>query len=705
MRATHVLSVFALLCASSTTVAPPVMAQAPAPTPAASEAPNGQLSDTPDPIGRMVVTATGAATPRATHAGNVSVIGGEDVVFVRPEHASEILNRAPAVNIQRGNGQEMLTAIRSPVLTGGAGAGSFLYLEDGVPLRAAGFGNVNGLTEAVYETAGDIELVRGPASALYGSNAVNGLINVLSRAPSPDFESEADVWFGPHGLINVRGTTSATYDRNGVSHGARASIAIAEDDGFRDDSGLGQQKGQLRYDYSSGRNRVRATVSGFNLNQETAGFIFGPDVYRDKNLIRRNAFPEAFRDWWAARAAIRWEHDFGNGTTLALTPFVRRTAMRFLMHFLPGQPIEKNDHESVGLLSAYYFGLPGGFGFVAGADVEYTSGSLSEIQENPTVFSFVQGVHYDYDVDAFVVAPYVHSTWDVTDATRITAGLRLEYTRYDYTNNAPDGIVGRFLRTPDRTDDFFNPTPKLGVTHAFSDTLTGFANYARGARAPQTTDIYRLQSRQVPGDIESEKVDSIEAGARGVIHDVSYEVAAFYYTKSNFYFRDADGFNVSDGETEHIGVEAEFYAPLPWNFDLSGAATYARHTYAFDNVVSSTSNSTESIRDGDDVDTAPRTIANVRLGYSFLEGRGRAEIEWVHIGEYYLDPSNTVSYPGHDLLNFRADVAVTENLSVFGKVNNLTDTRFATRGDFAFGQERYFPGEPISVEVGAGVRF
>ena len=58
-------------------------------------------------------------------------------------HPAERLNSIAGVNIHRGSGQEHLTAIRSPVLTGGAGAGSFLYTLDGVPLRAAGFANVN----------------------------------------------------------------------------------------------------------------------------------------------------------------------------------------------------------------------------------------------------------------------------------------------------------------------------------------------------------------------------------------------------------------------------------------------------------------------------------------------------------------------------------------------------------------------------------
>ena len=70
------------------------------------------------------------------------------------------------------------------MLTGGAGQGSFLILENGAPTRAAAFGNVNALFELHHETAGAIEVVRGPASAKYGSNAVHGLVNVIHPGPA-----------------------------------------------------------------------------------------------------------------------------------------------------------------------------------------------------------------------------------------------------------------------------------------------------------------------------------------------------------------------------------------------------------------------------------------------------------------------------------------------------------------------------------------
>ena len=661
-------------------------------------------ADEPVLMDELVVTSTGEGTKRATHPSNISKIYSDDIELLAPDHPSTVVNRAPGVFVQHGSGQEHLTAIRSPVLTGGAGAGSFLYLEDGIPFRAPGFANVNGLFDSFIEAADSVEIVRGPASARFGSNAVHGLINVLSAAPSVDPEGEVRVRVGPHGILNMFGT--ATGGQNNPA--ARASFELAEDsDGFRANSSYGQQKFQLRYDYDGAGDYIRATLSGRNLNQETAGFVEGDDAYRDDALRKTNPNPEAFRDTWSTRLAVRWERGLENGNSVAITPYARVNDMDFLLHFLPGDALEENKHWSTGVQSAYFMNLSGGHQVILGTDLEYTQGSLREFQSGPTVFgAFVQGLHYDYDVEAIITAPYIHSVWSLSEATTVTAGARVEYTRYDYTNNAPDNTVGRFQRTPDRIDEFFDVTPKLGITHAFNDKVTGFANLARGARAPQTTDLYRLQDNQIPGQVESERTDSIELGARGNLHGVSYELASYYMEKSNFFFRDSARLNVPNGETKHYGIELEAFVPLGAGFDISGSATYAVHKYTFDRTATNPAN---AITSGDDIDTAPRTLANVRLGYNFLDGRARAELEWVHVGDYAMDSGHTSTYEGHDLLNLRGQYDVTDAFGLYGRITNLADTRFADRADIIVrggnAIERFFPGEDRAVQIGASVRF
>lgn len=691
----------------------PVLFSAQLPLPANAEEASPAPAATAE---EMVVTATGYNEKRSTHPGNISRISGDDIQFVAPQQPAEVLNRLPGVDIQQGSGVEHLTAIRSPVLTGTAGAGSFLYLEDGVPMRAAGFANVNELMDAMVEEAGGIEVVRGPGSALYGSNAEHGLINVLSRAPSDTPEGSLTGEVGPHGVRNLDGTASTTIHDGTTSHGFRGSFALNNDEGFRANSGYGQQKGQLRYDLSMPDTTMRATLTAVNLNQETAGYA---SSYKDPAIYKGNANPEAYRDAWAIRGAARIEHDLGDGRKIALTPYMRDNGMNFLMHFQPGKPVEENGHWSGGLLTSYEMPLAHGHRIIVGVDSEYTDGYLREIQSGPSAANgYVTGVHYNYAVTATVVAPYIHSVWQIAPATELTAGLRYEYTRYDYdnrigtTDTSTARTVDRFARPADRVDTFSNLTPKLGVTHRFSDDFIGFVNLARAARAPQTADLYRLQ--KLPGQtvgpdpstINSEILDSIEVGGRGRIGKLRYELATYFMKKRNYAFRDSNGDNITDGRTKHMGVEAEVATPLLWDFDLSGSVSYARHTYDFTQFPAPTPPfASERIFSGYDIDTAPRWVADMRLGYAFAEDRGRAEIEWVHMGAYWMDSANTARYPGHDLFNLRTSYQIDDNLSVFGRVMNIFDKRYADRADFFQNAARYFPGEDRALYVGTTVSF
>lgn len=649
------------------------------------------------PVDQIVVTARRTDAPQTELPTQFGLVAQDEIDLIKAEHPSEALFRVPGVFIHRGSGQEHLTAIRSPVLTGGAGAGSFLFLQDGIPLRAAGFANVNGLFEAHTEFASALEVTKGPGSALFGSNAVHGLINVLTRAPTEETELFAEALGGSFGRYRGRVSASGTAG----NHGFWGGVSLLNENGFRADSGLDQQKVTLRHDYQGDGLTIESAFHYTNLNQETAGFVLGPNAFADPDLFRTNPNPEAFRDVQSLRANSRITLDLSDTRQLVVTPFLRYTDMDFLQHFLPGTPLEQNRHWSVGVQSALYQNF-GQSLLIFGLDTEYTDGALSEVQEAPTVFSFTQGVHYDYQIEATVAAPFVHGEWQANDWLRVIGGLRTEYTYFDYENRTEDGIVGRFLRPGDRTDAFFTVTPKLGAVADLTPQHQLFANYARGARAPQTTDLYRLQQFQTVGEIDPEVADSVELGTRGVFGPLTYSVAGFFIDKRNFFFRDADGLNVPDGRTRHAGVEIDGLLEVTRRLSLSGNATYARHTYRFDRPV--TNNATESISFGDFVDTAPRMLAGARAAYAFLPG-SVAELEWVHVGSYFTDAANDNRYDGHDLLNLRLIWQANDTLNLFVNIRNLTDIRYAERADFAFGNERFFPGESLNVSGGASLRF
>ena len=119
----------------------------------------------PPELDAVVVTASRFAKPLADYAGSATRLSAEDIAQRGATHYADLLNLAPGVQLQRGSGQEGLLAIRSPVLTGAGACGAFLILEDGLPLRPAGFCNVNDLFEINTEQAGALEVLRGPGSA------------------------------------------------------------------------------------------------------------------------------------------------------------------------------------------------------------------------------------------------------------------------------------------------------------------------------------------------------------------------------------------------------------------------------------------------------------------------------------------------------------------------------------------------------------
>ena len=648
----------------------------------------------------------------ASDPGSYSVIDGDTVIDLAADHPAELLNTLPGVNIQMNSGQEHLIAIRSPVLTGGAGQGSFLILENGVPTRAPAFGNVNSLLEPHHEVASAVEVVRGPGSAKYGSNAVHGLINVF--LPEPGLLGGAPG--AGAGVVQVSASTLQRYKADTAldfDDRTTAALSLQKDVGWRDFTGLDQQKLSLVSAQSFGPWRATAWLSAQNMHQETAGFIQGFKAYRDRDIARSNANPEAGRDARSARAAVRIEREFQNGT-VSFTPFLRGQEMSFRQHFLPYRGFEENGHWGGGLQARWEeIALSNAVILSVGSDIDLSTGFLKETQDDPFGFfpgdaRFPVGVHYDYEVDTDAYSVWAEAEWSVSDRFRVLAGLRGEAHEYDYDTDAPAGINGRFNVPEDRSDSFDLLTPKLGAVWDASTDLEAYLNYARGERAPQASDLYRLQSQQIVGEVEEETLNSIEIGLRGVAAGVTFDLAAYHMEKDNFFFRDADGLNVPNGATEHSGLELAVLGDV-WasarntgqGLRVAGSVAWSDQTYAFDRPVG---NASEAISSGDRIDTAPEWLADLTLTYAHSD-QTEAALQFEYIGEYVTNPANTREYPGHLVTHFRFGHTINADLDAFVLVRNVFDLEYADRADFAFGNDRYFPGEPLNATVGLRKRF
>lgn len=653
----------------------------------------------------VVVSADRGPKRRFDLAGNTSLLKRDEIELVGANHINEITARASGVWVSRGNGQEHLTAIRSPVLTGAGGCGAFAILENGIATRASGFCNANQLFDLMSESAGRIEILRGPASSVYGSNALHGAINVIDLPIDEQYrslrlETGANEFARAHLVAN-----------GGKAHKYQLQLNLSRDGGYQEESGYDQQKVMFQHETETSGWLNRNRISASNLNQETAGFIQGFEAYEDNSLRRDNPNPEAFRDARSARASSHWVRNYGDGSETEVTPYARFNSMRFVQHWLAWKPVEENGHRSIGVQLQHSWQPNSKVSLKLGASAELTAAWLTETQDNPAPAFFrcpeclPVGSHYDYDVDAQQYAAFARSEWQLSERTRLDAGLQLESMRYDYDNKLGDGSACeegvspcRYFRPADANDRFTYASPAIAISHRLGSDDRLYAKVSRGTRAPQATELYRLQQGQIKADLDPVTLDSLEAGWRRHSDSYRFEINAFAMRKRNFIFQDSDRQVIDNGETEHSGVEFRVEVNLTDTLSAHINGTVARHRYGNNIEIAST-----NIR-GKDIDTAPRQMGSVRV--KWLPRPGDAlELEWVHMGEYYLEPTNSHRYDGHNLAHLRYKMSLNTDWALGLRVHNLLDQDYAERADFGFGNYRYFVGLPRSAYLSVSRQF
>ena len=640
----------------------------------------------------ITVSASRQAVALKNTSSSISVVNDSELALVGHQHINQSLARIPGSWISRGNGQEHLSALRSPVFTGAGACGAFFMAEDGISLRAPGFCNVNQLFDANTEQAGQIEVVKGPGSVLYGANAVHGIINIISP----------DLFAQPLGYISQEIGPDDYYRSSfrasvaGQAHAFGIYGNFSHDGGYQQESGFEQQKINLLHQYQLDDFSAKTMFSASHINQQTAGFIRGQGAYKDDALRRSNPNPEAFRDSesWRVYSRLNWQLD--SNSELQLTPYLRHTRMKFLQHYLPWQPLEKNSHESLGIKSLYSH-QEQALSWHSGLDAQWTWGTLSQYQEDDFSLTIPQGAHYDYKVTSTSVSPFLDISWYAATKLTVNAGVRYDYIRYDYDNELSPGTACepsvancRFMRPQDQVRSFGHWSPRLGLVYAFNDRLSFYSELSRGFRAPHTSELFRLQAGQQSADLDTEQLNNMQFGMRGNFQKLSYDLGLYLMAKKHFIFLDTERQYVGNGETRHRGLEFSLSYPFnaQWTWSFSGSL--ASHEYANELQLSHV-----NIKDNE-IDTAPKKMANTRLNWT-PSGTIDWQLEWQYLGDYYLNPENTARYPGHHLLHLRGQMQLGDNWQVSLRLLNLLDKDYAERADFAFGSYRYFVGHPRSL--------
>ena len=652
-------------------------------------------------IERITTTASRTAVLADTLPVMLSTIDERSLQMLAPTHIEEALKQVAGANLQRGNGQEYLPALRSQVFSGAGACGGILTAEDGIPLRAAGFCNVNELFEAHSEMAQRIEVLKGPGSVLYGSNAVHGVVNVITPDTTYD-NALLGLDLGSYGYQRYKVRAGKAFASSGI--GINASVT--SDSGYRPSESVTQQKVNLRHRYNASAFSVQTGATFTNLQQDTAGYA--SDYSHDAVAVLPDGV-EPYRDARSFRLWTKTSWSLSDKNSLTITPYLRDQQMEFIKHYLPGAPLERNGQQGVGILSLWQHELNTSLQLQLGFDGEYSRGDMYEYQQqnasgSPFVVETVPvGKHYDYDVSARLYAPFAAISWQ-RGGWQLHAGVRYESMRYNYRNNmltgrtkddgTPCAMGGcRYSRPPSSVSSFDDISPKFAVSYQLNNTGQLYANLSRGYRAPQTAELYQLQREQNVADLQPETANNLELGYRYVQADLRYTLALYQMSKHNFIFRDSNFFNVNDGASRHQGIEFELDYDLSDSINMKIAATHARHRYHYSEILNGVD------INGNDIDTAPRTLANIQLDWQAANNLQLA-LEWHYISRYYTDAENLHQYGGHNLFNLRSSWNISPQFTLFARINNLTDRAYAERADYSsFDGDRYYPGRPRNISL------
>ena len=609
-------------------------------------------------------------------------------------HPNEVFAQVPSVWISRGSGQEHLTAIRSPVLTGTGACGNVLFLEQGVSIRPGSFCNINNLFELDLNTADSIEVVLGPAGAVYGGNALNGAINIIREIDAPT--AELSVFLQPE-------LRKIDYQQSFEDH--EINFSFTDADSFRDDEGYSDFKYNHLFDFQDGL----LSLSFTNLDQNTAGYITGTDSYKDESTRNGNVNPEAYRKAQSIRLIGQKEID--NWELLA---WVRTSDMEFIQHFIPGavDPIETNSHYSGGSILQTQLDYAE-WDITLGIHTETGLVSLTQTQtyENTCVFGtcYPTGTHFDYSVGFTSLATFGNSNVKLSKTWNMVIDARIQKDDFDYTTNIAAGDscsawkqevnsdfsgTCRYFRPDDSSNSYSNFSWRVGANKALdsfgneSDSLL-FFSLSNGFRTPQIAELYRLQYDQTTADLDGEDYLQFEVGMNTFYREMNISWSIWFGEKTNVVYRNSNDFLVDNAKTSHNGLEISFNLPKMNRQSFSLSFSYGDHTYA---------SSEGSVVAGNKIDTAPALGVNGFWQYAIAEKSSFAwELDFTD--SYYTNPANTAEYDGHTLIHLYFNHLFADEWSLQVQAKNVTDEYYAERADNAFGNDRYFPGAPLTLGI------
>lgn len=575
----------------------------------------------------VIVSITRETLPVSKIGQSVDVLTDADITSYQSLFVADLLTRTNDLSLARngGPGSATTASIR------GAGADHTLYILDGVRLNdpsQVGGGTNLGLVST--DDASRIEVLRGPLSTLWGSGAMGGVVSITSRTPTRPLEGDLRVeGFDEYGSARagiggkMGGLTwrlsGSTYNDRGVS----AFAGGTEKDGFTQTT----LNGKLRYDINNALS-LQAFSTTSHSRTDFDGYNPQP--------------PYDFTD----------TGDFGkNDTTLSVIALTHRLTKGEQVLSVSVTDNDSNNYNPDHTPN-----------FIANGHIEAADYHISYRLSDAT--RLLGGLSYERDTMR-VAYP---ASWD-PNPVPLRAASTLASVYGQVTHDFGPLDVALSARHDDASSFGANDIAQVTVNAPIGEHLRFHASVGQGVKVPS---LYQLYSDYGTVSLIEEKSITLDGGV-----DYGFDGGLFSVSLFTRSVRDQIDF-VYDGcrsdqpygcygnigRTETRGVELELSKDLTDSLHLRG-------NYSFLHA-----------RDGNGglLPRRPDQMGSIDLTWTATD-KLNLGLGLRHVGEG-LDTAFTGMLKAYDLADLRADYALNDALSLYGRIENAGDTRYQTAGGY-----------------------
>jgi outer membrane receptor protein involved in Fe transport len=656
---------------------------------------------------QLIVSGSRTLQKRTEAPIAISIINAQTIKDTKANQLDQLLNKVTGVfMVDLGNEQHEMS-IRQPMST----QSLFLYLEDGVPIRTTGVYNHNALLEMNMTATRQIEIIRGPASSLYGAEAIGGAVNVITQAPPAFSNAYVSVQANNNGYKRADGQAGVRLGKWGV---VASGYYADRTDGPIQYSDFHKTAATVRADYKASDHLTWSnSLTYVDYYSDMYGSLDSVH-FAQKNYHTPYSF--TYRKVRSLRARSQLDYRWNShGETRVIVAYRDNSVGQNPSYYIKnnasdpsladGQVNKSSFHSYLALVQHQQQFAWLGSKLIAGisADISPSAYAANYIRirrdgkGNYLDYTPTDSLLSNYATGIDNLASYVHYEMAPVKGLRAVAALRYDFYHYNFRNHLPPSAS---TGSADTRNDFRRATPKLGLTYNYKN-IGFYFNYSQGYAPPQVTELYN--GVKVPY-LRPQTFYNYEAGGwLSLLKNRLYADWSIYRLNGNnqiISVKQPDGtfLNQNAGKTRHEGIEygLTFRPSDEWTLRVS--ASNASHVF----VVQYENSKDYS---GNQMSAAPRFIANAELTWrpAFLKGF-RFSVEGQHLGKYWMDNANTRQYKGFDIVNFRTGYQHGRWEVWVNALNAFNEYYASLASKSAYGYS-YNLGDPVEVTLGLAWHF